>query len=106
MFERKGLPVQQVFGLFKWKTPTTTPLYPLTHPRDSVWIGAGSFVSAFILVLTECERLKEHMQGYQRVQGDPPYPPPPNGTTRGGELVTDPPIHGFILQQQNAFGVA
>lgn len=79
------------------------PLYPLTHPRDSMWIGAGSFVSAFILALTKWGRLKEHMQGYQRVQGDPP---PPNGTTLGGELVTDPPIHGFILLHQNAFGVA
>lgn len=78
-------------------------LHLLTHPKDSVWIGAGSFVSAFILALTKCSRLKEHMQGYQRVRGDPP---PRNGTTLGGELVTDPPIHGFILLQQNAFGVA
>lgn len=81
------------------------PIYPLTHPRDSVWIGAGSFVSAFILALTKCGRLKEHRQGYQRVRGDPP-PLPPNGTTLGGELVTDPPIHGFILLQQNALRVA
>lgn len=79
------------------------PLHLLTHPKDSVWIGAGSFVSAFIPALTKCSRLKEHMQGYQRVRGDPP---PRNGTTLGGELVTDPPIHGFILLQQNAFGVA
>ncbi|KAK0149876.1 Histone-lysine N-methyltransferase 2A [Merluccius polli] len=34
--------------------------------EDSVWIGAGSFVSAFILALTKCGRLKEHRQGYQR----------------------------------------
>lgn len=66
-----------------------------------MWIGAGSFVSAFILALTKCSRLKEHMQGYQRVQCDPP--PPLLGTTLGVELVTDPPIHGFILQ--NGLGV-
>lgn len=77
--------------------PLHAPQHPLTHPRDSVWIGAGSFVSAFILALTKCGRLKECRQGYQRVWGDPP---PPNGTTLGGELVTDPPIHGFILLQQ------
>lgn len=73
--------------------------HPCTHPQDSMWIGAGSFVSAFILALTKCSRLKEHMQGYQRVQCDPPL----LGTTLGGELVTDPPIHGFILQ--NGLGV-
>lgn len=76
----------------KWEDP-----HPLTHLRDSVWIGAGSFVSAFILALTKCGRLKERRQGYQRVRDDPP---PLHGTTLGGELVTDPPIHGFILMQQ------
>lgn len=86
----------------KMEDPPPTP-HPRTHPQDSVWIGAGSFVSAFIPALTKCGRLKEHMQGYQRVQGDPLLP---NGTTLGGELVTDPPIHGFILLQQNAFRVA
>lgn len=102
VFERKGLQSSRCLAYLNGRPPILPP-HPLTHPRDSVWIGAGSFVSAFILALTKCGRLKEHRQGYQRVRGDPP---PPNGTTLGGELVTDPPIHGFILLQQNAFGVA
>lgn len=102
-FERNGvfeLQSSRCLAYLNGRPPTP---HPLTHPQDSVWIGAGSFVSAFILALTKYGRLKEHMQGYQRVQGEPP---PPHGTTLGGELVTDPPIHGFILLQQNAFRVA
>ena len=47
VFERKaGASVQQVFALFKWQTP---PIPPTPQSRDSVWIGAGSFVSACFL---------------------------------------------------------
>lgn len=73
------------------------PSHPLDHSRDSLWIEAGSFVSAFILALTKWGWLKECRQRYQRVQGDSP---PPHGTTLRGELVTDPPVHGFILLQE------
>lgn len=95
VFERKGLQSSRCLAYLNGRPLHPHP--PAYHPRDSVWIVAGSFVSAFILALTKCGRLKERRQGYQRVRGDPP---PPNDTTLGGELVTDPPIHGFILLQQ------
>lgn len=81
------------------------PLYPPTyHPQDSVWIGAGSFVSAFIQALHKVRAAERAHAGISKGAGRPP--PLPNGTALGGELVTVPPIHGFILPQQNALGVA
>lgn len=57
--------VQQVFGLFIWRGPC---------PLDSVWIIAGSFVSAFIPAFKKCRQLKEHRRGYQRVKSKPSSP--------------------------------
>lgn len=76
--------VQQVFGLFIWRGPC---------PLDSVWIIAGSFVSAFISALKKRRRLKEHRRGNQRVKSEPSSP----WDSTGRELDTGRPIHGFIL---------
>lgn len=89
-----------MFGPFKWKTPT--PDYPF--PRRRVDWSRKPCV-CFYSSSHKVRRLKECRQGYQRVQGDP-HPPHPNGTTLGGELVPDPPIHGFILLQQAGKGLS
>lgn len=83
------------------ESPPHSPTHPRTIPKTACGLEQEALCLLLFWLLTKCERLKEHMQGYQRVRGDtpPPAPPLPNGTTLGGELVTDPPIHGFILSR-------
>lgn len=54
-------------------TPTHPPAY---HPQDSMWIGAGSFVSAFILSPHKVRAAERAHAGISKGAG---RPPPPTG---------------------------
>lgn len=90
VLERKGLQSSRCLAYLNGGPP-----HPLPRSQDSVWIGAGSFVSAFILVITKC--LKECRQGYQRVLGDPPLP---IGTALGGESQALPSMALFCYSRR------
>lgn len=52
---------------------------PAYHPQDSVWIGAGSFVSAFILAPHKVRAAERAHAGISKGAGRTP-PSPPNLT--------------------------
>lgn len=110
VFERKALGSSRCLAYLNRRPPPTAththtpppgPFLPI--PETSCGLEQELCV-CFYSSPHKVRRLKECRQGYQRVQGNPPHPPP-NGITLGGELVTDPPtppIHGFIQLQRAA----
>lgn len=70
------------------------PLYPPTyHPQDSVWIGAGSFVSAFIQALHKVRAAERAHAGISKGAGRPPPPPQRDSA---GRRISHSPSHPWL----------
>lgn len=85
--------------------PNTHPPTRVPSPRQHVDWSRKLCVCLYSVSSQSASGWKSTCRDIKGCRAKPP-PPLPNGTTLGGELVTDPPIHGFILPQQNALGVA
>lgn len=85
--------------------PLTNP--PAYHPQDSMWIGAGSFVSAFILAPHKVRAAERAHAGISKGAGRHPTPSPPTPQwDNAGRRISHRPSHPWLYTEQTALGVA
>lgn len=69
---------------------------PAYHPQDSVWIGAGSFVSAFILAPHKVRVAERAHAGISKGAGRPPPPPTSPQRDNAGRRISHRPSHPWL----------
>lgn len=109
VFEWERLQSSRCLAYLNYSPPPRPPVPPstplLAYPSQRQRVDWSRKLCVCFHSSSHKVRAAERAQaGISKGAGRPP--PPPHGTTLGGELVTDPPIHGFILVQQAGKGLS